>query len=297
MEGESIYRDLLDSLSDGVYFTDRERRIIYWNKGAERITGYRSEEVLGKRCMDNILMHVDGAGCQLCISGCPLSGTMQDGKPRNTDVFLRHKEGHRIPVAVRASALRNADGEIAGAVEVFNDISDKVRLAERLEEMERHALLDPLSGLTNRNFLEIQTRSRLEELRRNGWPFGLLFIDIDNFKLVNDVLGHDMGDRVIRMIGRTLDASSRYFDTVGRWGGDEFIAVIANAKPETLGEIGERFRSLVEHTGLATPVAVKVTISIGGTLAVPEDTVSSLVRRADQNLYRAKESGRNRICL
>jgi diguanylate cyclase (GGDEF)-like protein len=99
------------------------------------------------------------------------------------------------------------------------------------------------------------------------------------------------------MTGRTLSASSRYFDIIGRWGGEEFIAVIANAEEKELAEAGGRMRSLVEHSVLGAPENLFVTVSIGGAKALPDDTIESLVRRADVKLYQAKTTGKNRVCV
>jgi diguanylate cyclase (GGDEF)-like protein/PAS domain S-box-containing protein len=290
---DDVYRELLDYLADGVYFTNMERKIAFWNKGAEILSGFSREEVIGKRCMDNLLMHVDSAGRELCRNGCPLSQTLQDGQPREAEVFLHHKAGHRVPIRVRVVPMRDDVGRIVGAVEVFSDNSAKIQMAQRLAQMEQLAVLDSLTGLGNRRYLESIIRSRLEELRRNQWHFGLLFVDIDNFKAINDKYGHEVGDQVIRMTSRTLDASSRYFDVIGRWGGEEFIAIVANAEKKELIEVGERMRFLVMHSMLNAPEYLFVTVSIGGTQAEPGDTVETLVRRADEKLYQAKNSGKN----
>jgi diguanylate cyclase (GGDEF)-like protein/PAS domain S-box-containing protein len=292
-----FYRELLDYLADGVYFTDKERRIIFWNKGAERLSGFSRDEVIGTRCLDNILIHVDAAGNNLCQTMCPLAETLLDGMPREAEVFLHHKSGHRIPIRVRVVAKRDESGAIVGAVEVFSDNALHMQMSERVAQLERLALLDSLTGLGNRRYLESIIHSRLEELRRNDWHFGILFADIDDFKAINDKHGHDIGDQVIKMVGRTLDGTSRYFDVIGRWGGEEFIAVIANAEEQKLHEIGGRMRAMVEHSMLNAPGYLFVTVSIGGTQATREDTIESLLRRADEKLYQAKKSGKNRICI
>jgi diguanylate cyclase (GGDEF)-like protein/PAS domain S-box-containing protein len=292
-----FYRELLDYLADGVYFTDTERRIIFWNKGAERLSGFSRDEVIGTRCQDNILIHVDAAGRELCTTMCPLGETLQDGRPREAEVFLHHKSGHRVPIRVRVVAKKNEEGAIVGAVEVFSDNSTHMQMSERLAQMERLALLDSLTGLGNRRYLESIIHSRLEELRRNDWHFGILFADIDDFKSINDKYGHDVGDQVIKMVGRTLDGTSRYFDIIGRWGGEEFIAVIANAEQKELDEIGGRMRAMVEHSMLNAPEYLFVTVSIGGAQATREDTIESLLRRADEKLYHAKKSGKNRVFI
>jgi diguanylate cyclase (GGDEF)-like protein/PAS domain S-box-containing protein len=297
---DGFYRNLLDHLSDGVYFTDAERRITYWNKAAERLTGYSKEEVLGKSCRDNILMHVDETGRQLCLAGCPLSRTMEDRLPREQEIYLRTKEGHRLPVLVKASPIIGPEGEVKGAVEIFSSNSARTQILERLAEMERNALIDTVTGISNRRHMEMHLQSRLEEFRRHRWIFGIVFIDIDHFKSINDRYGHSVGDKVLRMVGQTLNASSRYFDQVGRWGGEEFLAVIVNVGMDRLAEIAERFRILVERSALPQQEQedeVGVTISLGGTEVRQGDTVDSIVERADQKLYLAKQSGRNRVCL
>jgi diguanylate cyclase (GGDEF)-like protein/PAS domain S-box-containing protein len=294
---KDLYRDLLDNLADGVYFTDMEGHVIYWNKGAERLSGFSQSDVVGNRCRDNILMHVNSSGEALCTSACPLRATIEDGQSREADIFLHHKGGSRLPVHVRVVPMRTDLGEIVGAVEVFSDNTAKTQLVQRLALMEQLALLDSLTSLPNRRYLETQIYSRLEELRRAGWAFGVLFMDIDDFKKVNDNFGHEVGDRVLKMVAGTLNANSRAFDIVGRWGGEEFIAVIHNADKNNLEEIAERFRVLVARSTLTDLNSLSVTISTGGTLTSSEDTPESIIRRADENLYRAKESGKNRLCM
>jgi diguanylate cyclase (GGDEF)-like protein/PAS domain S-box-containing protein len=289
-----FYSDLLDNLADGIYFTDMDGRIVYWSKGAEHVSGYNGSEVLGKRCNENILMHIDASGCSLCHDGCPLRAAALKGEVNEADVFLLHKTGARIPIHMRTLPLRDSTGKIIGAVEVFRDNTIHARMAERLAKMEELALLDSLTGLPNRRYLLTQIYAHLEEFRRAGWTFGILFIDIDDFKMINDKYGHDTGDRMLGMVAKTLDANSRFFDAVGRWGGEEFVAIIHNIQFNVLKDIAERFRMLVEQSALNS---LHVTISVGGTLAVIEDDPESVVRRADSNLYKAKKAGKNRIHL
>jgi len=290
-----FYKRLLDEFYDGVYFTDRERRIIYWNRGAERITGYAADEVLGKRCSDNILMHVDKNGNSLCKSNCPLQLTMMDSAPRNAELYLHHKKGHRLPVSVRATPMKNKSGEVIGAVEVFTDISPQIALIDRVTQFERLAYIDPLTEVANRRYTEIMLAARREELERYGWPFGVLFVDIDRFKNVNDQYGHSVGYEVLRMTARTLVNSVRAFDVVGRWGGEEFIAVIANVTLPDARTFAERVRTLVEQSKLHGDPPVQVTVSIGATVARDGETIEKLVERADELMYKSKQDGRNRV--
>jgi diguanylate cyclase (GGDEF)-like protein len=113
---------------------------------------------------------------------------------------------------------------------------------------------------------------------------------------VNDTYGHAIGDEALKMIARTLLFSSRSTDMVGRWGGEEFIAVISNTNDQRLQEIAERYRSLVEHSTLPMgDKGLKITISVGATIARPDESSESVIKRADTLLYRSKEEGRNRV--
>jgi len=288
---------LLDQLYDGVYFVDRGRRITYWNKAAERLTGYAAQEVIGKRCADGVMVHVDGEGSRLCEKGCPLAATLEDGRVREADLFLRHKTGHRMPVALRVAPLRDEGGEIVGAVEIFNDSSGKIDL-QHLARLEKEALLDPLTGLANRRSLQRHLEGRMEELKRYGLGFGVLFIDIDRFKQINDTHGHAVGDRVLQMIARTLSVNLRPFDEVGRWGGEEFVAVVANVDSHALSLVAERLRMLTEASALDTETGrVRATVSIGAVLATAEESVELILERADQLMYQSKIAGRNLVSL
>ena len=294
-----FYQEVLENLYDGVYYVDPHRRITYWNRAAEKITGYSRQEVLGRSCADNLLRHVDDKGVCLCLTACPLAHTIVDGLPRTASVYLHHKDGHRLPVSARVTPLRNGSGHILGAVEVFSENSEKVAALQRLKELEHLAYLDSLTGIANRKYLEIFLDARFNELHRFGWPFGLIFADLDHFKRVNDTRGHLVGDRVLKMVATTLAQSCRSFDLVGRWGGDEFLCVLSHLqKLRDLKVAASRFRGLVENSALLQgDQSLAVTISVGATLVRPEDTLESMTQRVDQLLYRSKHAGRNSLHL
>ncbi|MFQ3631596.1 diguanylate cyclase [Roseiflexus sp.] len=295
---DGFYRKVLDSIDDGVYFVDRNRRILYWNRGAEQLSGYCADEVVGHLCSDNLLRHIDEEGRRLCRDGCPLAATISDGQPRRANVIMHHKEGHLVPVCVRVTPIRDQSGDIIGAVEVFSDNSHQKAVQVEIERLRELTLLDPLTGIGNRRFVETATLSRLEELRRYGWSFGVILLDIDHFKAVNDMFGHLVGDDVLRMVARTLAHNVRAFDSVGRWGGEEFAIVVRNAGTEALMNLAERLRMLVEQASLSVAnEIVRVTVSLGATVACLNDTLSSVFERADQMLYFSKHHGRNRVSI
>ncbi|MRR14440.1 diguanylate cyclase [archaeon] len=290
------YYELLVNLHDGLYCVDTERCIIFWNKAAEHLTGYSASEVVGSRCSDNILIHVDAEGKSLCTSGCPLANTMTDGINNDAEVYLHHKQGYRVPVRVRTMPLHDEQGEIVGGAELFSDNSAYHSLEQRTEELEKLSLLDPLTGLSNRRNVEFEFQARLQEMARFKTSFGVLFMDIDHFKAVNDTYGHDTGDLTLKTIGQTMTLISRPFDLVGRWGGEEFVCIIRNVGMDELVKAGDRYRALIENTSVSLRQGdINVTVSIGATLALGDDTMESLVKRADSLMYQSKVSGRNRL--
>ena len=293
-----FHQYILDNLYDGVYVVDPDRTIIYWNNGAERITGYGSPEAIGKRCFDNLLIHVDGKGLNLCHTQCPLAQTISDGKLREQELFLHHKDGHRVPILVRVVPLRGPDNRIVGGIEVFSDNTSRLMLRHRIDELERANMLDRLTNLSTRDHVDAQMTSELAKMQRYGWPFGVLFIDIDNFKHINDTYGHEIGDRVLKMVASTLSSNSRPFDTIGRWGGEEFVAILVNVNTAQIYDIADRFRMLVEQSKLfIRPAVVQVTISVGAAVAQPEDSIAGLIDRADKLMYQSKLAGRNRVTM
>jgi len=295
---EDFYKRILDNLYEGVYFVDTDRKITYWNEGASRISGYNSDEVIGTACWDNILVHINDEGVNLCQGACPLQQTIADGKTHEVEAYLRHKDGYRVPVLVHTSPILDSRGKIIGGVEIFSDNSSRKAAVQRIEALQKMTLLDELTQIGNRRYLDIDLSAKLAEAQRYSWTFGIAFIDIDHFKMVNDTFGHDVGDEVLKLVTRTLLNNSRLFDVVGRWGGEEFIAIITHITGPKLYPIVNRYCALVEQSRLSVNSnVIQVTISIGATIAKVNDTVDTLVKRADELMYQSKLSGRNRVTV
>jgi diguanylate cyclase (GGDEF)-like protein/PAS domain S-box-containing protein len=291
---QDFHKTLLDNLYDGVYFVDPTRTITYWNKGAERISGFSANEVLGRSCSDNLLIHVDDSGAELCLCGCPLASTLKDGQLREAEVYLHHKDGHRVPVSVRIAPIFDENNTITGAVEIFTNSSAQRDIMNELSEMKHMSMLDPLTRLGNRRAVALDFERKIKALRHFNVPFGLLFVDLDVFKNINDTYGHEIGDRVLVMVAKSLTSAVRGVDKVYRWGGEEFLALVTGIDAVRFRAIAERMRRLVEASGLPTTSGLlRVTVSVGGCMANPADTLETLVQRADAMMYRAKNSGRN----
>ena len=295
---DELHKSIVDNLADGVYYVEPDRTIRYWNHGAENLTGYKASEIVGRRCFDNILAHVDAQGNSLCHTTCPLAASMRDGESRDVTVWLRHREGYRKPVRVRTAPVRDEAGTIVGGVETFSDASAVVRAAEDADRARQEALTDELTGLPNRRMFDAALRGRLENMARYGWQFGLLVVDVDNFKAVNDQFGHTFGDAVLKGVAKTLQGAVRAGDMVARWGGEEFAVLVEASDGAGLGETAERVRALVAQSEVRhEAMALTVHVSAGGSLASRDDTAESLFERADGALFSAKREGRDRIAI
>lgn len=294
-----LYKELLDRMSDGVYFVDRERRILYWNEGATRLTGYRPDEMIGRFCQENTLCHVDSEGRQMCFEGCPLYHSMGDGRPREAEFFLRHKQGRRVPVNVSVQPIRDEKGEITGAVEIFRDNTAQIEMRRRAEAMERLAFLDPLTHLPNRRFLEMSMRTALVEYESHGDPFGVLLFDVDRFKSINDNFGHASGDRALVELAKTLTGALRSADIVGRWAGDEFLAIAHSVTMDVLAELAERCAALAGTASFLNKDGglEGLTVSVGAAMVNAGDDVETLLARADRRMYQDKKASRSERLL
>jgi diguanylate cyclase (GGDEF)-like protein len=180
-----------------------------------------------------------------------------------------------------------------GAVQIFSDDTAEQDTRRQIEEVGRLAFLDQVTQLPNRRFVEMSLQTALTEYRIHKEPFGVLVIDVDRFKAINDGFGHSTGDHALLEVAETLKGTLRSTDIVGRWGGDEFIAVAHHVNNEILMHLAERCCAMVSQISIPTSdgVPVSASVSIGGTLALPDDTAQTIIQRADQLMYRNKTNG------
>ncbi len=290
--------DIIGNLFEGAYFVDKERTITSWNRGAEEITGFTAAEVLNRKCYDNILNHVDENGVGLCFQGCPLQASMVEGVSREASVYLQHKDGHRVPVLVRAIPLFNEKNEAIGAMEFFSENKKEHSLLSKIERYRKESSEDQLTQIPNRRYLETIIESKVREFQTVNTPFGICFLDIDNFKRVNDDYGHDIGDEILKIVSKTVQSNLRNSDSIGRWGGEEFIIVFSNLDIHGLSIVSEKIRYLIENSKYRSgKTEVQVSVSIGATISLETDTVKSIIKRADELMYQSKLDGKNRVTI
>ncbi|AZO74730.1 MULTISPECIES: GGDEF domain-containing protein [unclassified Mesorhizobium] len=172
-----------------------------------------------------------------------------------------------------------------------------VSLSARSQTLEQAALTDGLTGMQNRRYFDDALREYLDEFGRIDKPVGLMILDLDHFKQVNDTHGHDVGDEVLRAVAQCVRGMTRYHDVVARLGGEEFAVVTPNMDAELLARFAERIRKAIANMSiLSGNVRLKVTTSVGLAVWDRKESAEDFYRRADRQLYEAKKQGRNRVC-
>jgi diguanylate cyclase (GGDEF)-like protein/PAS domain S-box-containing protein len=290
-------KQILDSVHDGIYVVDRYRKISYWSRGAERLTGFKSSEALGGHCSE-LLVHMDKEGKNLCDAGCPVVETMAEDRIRESMLYIRHKDGYRFPVATRVVPSRDDEGKVDGAVVIFGDVTSRFVQVKRTEEAQKILRRDPAAELDNKRDLEISLHMRFDEMQRYGWHFGVLFIDVDDMEKISDLYGYEKGERVLKMIAMTLMSGIRSSDVVGRWSEKQFMVIVGDVNEHQLHFVASRIRMFVESSAIKdTDEELKTTVSIGATLAKSGDTVYTLLKRAEDLMKMSSKGGKNRITI
>ncbi|MFV0400457.1 MAG: diguanylate cyclase, partial [Oscillospiraceae bacterium] len=243
------YKNILNSIKEGVYFVDPDRTILFWNKAAEELTGFTAEEVVGIHCQDNLLCHIDSDANPLCLAGCPVHATIHDGQVREAEVFLRHKEGFRIAVQVTSSPVY--DGEnLIGCVETFSRNTRRIYEDDLVNSLTQLVMTDRLTGLYNRRYAENNIKAKIQEVRHDGRNYGLLFVDLDNFSSYNNLYGHEAGDSVLRCVADTVQNNIREYDLFCRWGGEEFLGIFRLKFPGEIAQIGDKICRVIREMAI-----------------------------------------------
>jgi len=289
VEKEELSRSLLESTSEGIIGIDLSGVIRFINPAAISILGYTPKEMLGNLIHDLIHhSYIDGKPYPLEV--CPIMQAMHQQKvQRIDDEPLWRKDGSSFPVLYSSTPVF-IDGNITGAVVAFSDISE---LKKTQKELERLSVTDQLTGIFNRTRLDEVLDYEINTARRNQHKFSVIMSDIDNFKLVNDNYGHQVGDEVLKTMVAVLHGRVRLSDTLGRWGGEEFLIICPHTTLDNAMQLAEQLRRHVAD--IAFPEVGQKTASFGVACYREGDQGDDMMKRADDALYRAKENGRNRV--
>ena len=283
-------RLLLSSLGEGVYGVDTAGKCTFINAYALETLGFGKDEVIGQD--QHRLFHSRKEdGSPYPHEECPIHLTLRDGVKRKTDdVFLR-KNGQFFPVSLSATPMQR-DGAIVGVIVAFHDISKRKETEARVHHL---ANFDMLTDLPNRSLFHDRLAQALALARREGHAGALLFLDLDRFKEVNDRLGHDAGDRLLKEVAGRLREQVRASDMVARLAGDEFTVILPHVEaPHDASLVAKKIIASVSEPFDLNGVTASVGVSIGIALFPTHgDSVEEVLKASDQAMYLAKDAGRN----
>jgi diguanylate cyclase (GGDEF)-like protein/PAS domain S-box-containing protein len=281
----------LNSIGDAVLTTDLVGNVTYLNLVAESMTGWSHEEALGRPISE--VFNILDSTTRLAAENPMLRAIAEDrtvGLASNC-VLIR-RDGFESPIEDSAAPIHNRDGRVAGGVIVFHDVSESRAMALEMAHLAQH---DFLTGLPNRLLLTERFSHAIGLAQRHKKQVGLLFLDLDNFKHINDSLGHAIGDQLLQSVANRLVARVRATDTVCRQGGDEFVILLDEiGQPQDAAHVAETLRAALDVPHLIGGHELHTSLSIGISIFPDDGTdVDVLMQNADTAMYHAKTSGRN----
>lgn len=286
------------------FVINTERLVVIWNRACEELTGIRADEMLGRdqawkafystksRVLAEIVL--DGPPDRMpdCYQEFGKSSFIPEGL--QAEGWYDNMNGMDRYLASNAAPVRNGRGELLAVIETFEDITELKCYEKQLEYQANH---DGLTHLPNRNLLIDRIHQALLMSQRNGHQVAVFFVDLDNFKFINDTLGHDVGDELLKIAAERLVASVRAGNTVARQGGDEFVVMISELDvADAADRIAAAIQEAVSQPFIINEHELVITCSIGISIS-PRDgeEVQTLIKHADLAMYQAKEQGRNRV--
>ena len=292
-ERKELAEVTLSSIGDGVMTTDPQGKTRYLNRVAEQLTGWSNQLALGLDIGDTLHLVDEHTGLPSehvaikCLRQRQAIGI-------STHAQLITRDGRRIAVEESAAPIWSRDGEILGAVVVFRDVSHERKLTQQLSW---HATHDTLTGLINRREFEHLVAGALHTAKEEGHVHALLYLDLDQFKVINDTSGHGAGDVLLQLLAKMLQEQMRDSDILARLGGDELGVLLPHCPLDQARLIGEQLRQSVREFRFAWGErSFELGVSIG-IVEISQDSksMSELLSAADQACYLAKDQGRNRL--
>lgn len=286
----------LESTYDGFYLVDSDLKFRIWNTGMERLLGRDAAKMLDQNWTSRQIAFADKNGRPLSDDSRPMSEVIHGGQARTAQLQVQHVDGHWLNVEVMTVPMIDHDGSLQGVAEIFRDLSHDRRRRREDKDLRKQATRDSLTGVANRGELERTLESMLADFNQNSdpEPMSLIFLDVDHFKSINDTYLHLTGDQVLVGLGKLLQSEMYSAETIGRYGGEEFIVVCPSTDLKQAIAKAERLRLAICDATLCDIQELKVTVSFGVTQIEPGDTLNEIFGRADKALFTSKEKGRNR---
>jgi len=277
-----FFSTLIDDLRESVRFLDCEKRVLYINPFGERLTGYATEDVLGRACGAFKEKHTDKSGMHLCDTQCPLDSVLETGEVYNEHLYFRGKNGDVFPVMVRVLPTRDASGKMIGLVEVMSDDRPRMESEELKRDIQRIIPVDILTGLYTREKIMELFEVKLENSRRYEAPLGVVTVVLENSDKIRKRFGDKKLEEVIQRIGYLIRMNTRRGDVSGRLGPVEFLMLLPNAREDDTTKAAEKLKRVIkDDSGLVLPE--RFTVITGSSQYAQGDDMDGLIDRARNN--------------
>lgn len=295
-DNPEIYKSILETLPTGVYLVDRNRRILFWNEGAESICGYLRQDVVGRFLREHLLAANEEVKDADANPSDPLSLAFRDGKSSTGNVSILHKGGYRVPIVLRTVPIRDVRGGIIGAAECFETNTSSSDRTRRQSAGAKLISLDDVTGIPARSFVEQFLRERLAILGERHAYFSVLLIQVDQLDHFRISRGPGVVPTILRVVAQTIENSLRPSDLVGRWAENQFLAILMECKDSEVGSVADRIRKMINQSEVEWwGDKFSLTATFGGAGSHPEDTLELLVGRAEQSLMESIAAGGNGV--
>ena len=289
-----VLRNFIEGLQTGAYLVGKDGKIHFWSDGAQRILGHKRQDILGRAAREDLFAHAEGNQTAIEEALGALSAVFRDGRPVTTDVSLRHKDGHRIRVVLRAVPIRSGDGEIIGVAESFDEPFSNSTWERRRTKLAGYHCLDEVTGVHNHAITQSHLRENLAIFAEHRIPVSILAIQIDQLEHFRTTYGPGALAAIFRAVAQTLDTSLRPTDFLGRYTEQYFLAILPECSDSDIAKVAERMKKMVTYAEIKWwGDDLSVTASFGGATSQKGDTVESLVERAEKSLADSIAAGGN----
>jgi diguanylate cyclase (GGDEF)-like protein/PAS domain S-box-containing protein len=293
-----IYQSVLEKLQTGVYIVDRNRRIRFWNEGAEQITGYLRQDVVGRFLREHLLTTGDETPNLDSDPNDPINLAFRDGKPSLLDVSILHKEGYRVPIVLRTNPIRDGRGAVIGVAESFEKNRSASDWTRRQAGFADFGCLDSVTGVAAQSFMDTQLRENLITFAEHNIPFGILLVQIDRMEEYRASRGPGVIPTILRVTAQSVENCVRPTDLVGCWGENCFMAILAECRESEVPLVGERVRKMIGQSEIEWwGDKFSVTSPVGGAGCRAGDKSESLVARAQASLKASIGKGGNCVTV
>jgi diguanylate cyclase (GGDEF)-like protein/PAS domain S-box-containing protein len=284
-EDPEIYRIVLESMQTGLYMVDCDQRIRFWNEGAEKITGYFRQDVVGHFCRDVFPPQKAEGKDGVCEIGGALASVLRDGRPSIAEVTLRHKAGHHVIVRIRAVPIRDAAGLVIGAAESIDADPWAFEADRRHRKLSSYGCLDEATGVLSDSFIHTHLRESLTTFVEHNIPFSILCFQFDALGRFKRTYGTGALNGALRVVAQTVEGNLRPTDFVGHSGGSNFLAILTECNSFELSRATERVKNTVNSTKIKWwGDELSVDVTFGGTTVEAGDDEKSIMGRAEKAL-------------